>query len=121
MDNFIYWSPYGFFLEVFSTSTFIVSSYPKVFCFSSIKIITLLLSSSTLFAYEFTSASSFDSSAYFYSASCKKSGFFSLPESYCSIVVPVKLAYMLSITFYFEKLSVSKGFNLASPTQCAFL
>ena len=41
-----------------------------------------------------TYESAFTSSAYYSSASCNKSGFFSLPESDCSIVVTVKLACM---------------------------
>ena len=64
-----------------------------------------------LFASAVTSASAFSSSAPCSSDYCKKSGLYFLPEAECLIVVPVKLSCMSSMTFSFEKSSVSRGFN----------
>ena len=71
----------------------------------------VFLSSYILFDSAVASASAFTYSDYCTSASCNESGLFFLLEADCSILVPVKLACMSSMTFYFEKYSVSGGFN----------
>ena len=64
----------------------------------------LLLYSSILFSSKFTSSSSLVSSNYCRSASFNKYGLFLIPEVECSIVVTVRLAFMLSINFSFKNI-----------------
>ena len=71
-----------FLLEIFSTYTFNVSWYFKVFFSYSIVTTMSLFLSSTLFASAFTAASSLAYSATFYYSSCNKSGLTPPPRNW---------------------------------------